>query len=64
MAITAQLIIPSPKGVFLIYDKSARRFISKRWYDTETINEILGLNKPKNRIKSLTGLTHDDTSKN
>lgn len=56
MATTAQLIIPSPKGVFLIYDKSARRFISNTWYGTEEIGKILGLDKPKNRIKSLTGL--------
>ncbi len=57
MAIQARDIIASPKGVFLIYDKSARRFISNTWYDAEEISKILGLDKPKNRIKSLTGLT-------
>jgi hypothetical protein len=59
MAIKATAIIPSPKGVFLVYDKCARRFIANSWYDGESIDNILGLNKPKAKIKSLTGYDHD-----
>lgn len=54
MATIAQLIIPSPKGVFLIYDRCAIRFISNTRYEGDKLDEILGLDKPKNRIKSLT----------
>lgn len=48
--------IHTPAGVNIIYDKSARQFIPNSHFDADRINAILGLDKPKARIKALTGV--------
>jgi hypothetical protein len=49
-----KLFISTPKGVHILHDASARQFIPTRSFD---YNAILGLDKPKNRVKALTAHT-------
>jgi len=46
-----KLFIESPKGVHIIYDKTARQFIPTHSFDYKA---ILGLDKPMGRVKART----------
>jgi len=46
-----KLFISTPKGVHILHGPDARQFIPTRSFD---YNAILGLDKPKNRVKALT----------
>jgi len=49
-----KLFISTPKGVHILHGPDARQFIPTRSFD---YNAILGLDKPKNRVKALTAPT-------
>jgi len=50
-----KLFVPTVKGVhILVYgEPQKKRFISNEWYSGDRLNEVLGLDKPKNRIKAI-----------
>lgn len=55
VAIELPLIYRTPTGVRVIYpDRCSRRFIKDSWWDTDALEALLGLDKPKTRIKSIT----------
>ncbi len=53
-----KLFIHTKRGVHILIDsgtkQACRRYISDSWYDDELMAQILGTDKPKRKLKSIT----------